>query len=226
VQISLIIPTLNEAEGIRLAIERAWAAGADEVIVVDGGSTDDTPHIAQTCNCTLAASAAGRALQQNAGAAAAQGDVLLFQHADNYLAPQAVEQIRQALADPQIVCGAFRQKIEAPGLVYRVLERANGWRVRCLGLPYGDQSIFVRRDAFEQLGCFPEVRLMEDLIFMKKLRRIAWPVLLPGPLYVNARRWRKHGPIRQTLRNWRILTAYRFGASPEQLARLYPRHDQ
>jgi hypothetical protein len=106
-----------------------------------------------------------------------------------------------------------------------VLERGNAWRVRWRGLPYGDQAIFLRREFFESLGGFPEVKLMEDLLLMKKARRISWPRLLDGPVFIDARRWRRHGVIRQTLRNWTLLTAYQFGWAPDSLASYYRRHD-
>ena len=94
------------------------------------------------------------------------------------------------------------------------------WR----GLPYGDQGIFVRRALFDRIGGFPETRLMEDLLFGKALRRVGRPILLPGPIHVSARRWQRHGVVRQTLRNWALLTARSFGAPPDRLARYYPPH--
>jgi len=150
--------------------------------------------------------------------------VLLFLHADNWLERNAIAQIRSALRDPSVLGGAFRQHIDAPGHCYRLLEWGNAARVRWRGLPYGDQGIFLRRTVFEQLGGFPQIELMEDLYLMRRLRRLARPVLLPGPLHVSARRWRRHGLIRQTLRNWALLTAERCGVSPDQLARYYPPH--
>lgn len=150
--------------------------------------------------------------------------MLLFLHADNWLAPDAVEQIRRALTDEDAAGGAFRQRIEAEGAAYRLLERGNAWRARRRGLPYGDQGIFVRRDLFFQLGGFPEVDLMEDLLFMKRFRRVARPLLLEGPLYVDPRRWARCGVVRQTGRNWLLLLAARLGVSPNRLARFYPPH--
>ncbi|WP_197442346.1 TIGR04283 family arsenosugar biosynthesis glycosyltransferase [Lignipirellula cremea] len=225
IAVSVIIPTWNEEAGVVLAIERAWSAGADEVIVADGGSQDETCTLAGQSDCRLVTSPAGRARQQNAGAMAASGRVLLFQHADNWLAAGAIDQVREAIAGGA-ECGAFCQRIEAAGLLYRLLEWGNGRRVAWRGSPYGDQSIFVERTAFEAVGRFPEVPLLEDLLLMRQLRRRSRPRLLPGPLHVNARRWQKYGVLRQTLRNWRLLAAHRWGASPDQLASAYPRHDQ
>jgi rSAM/selenodomain-associated transferase 2 len=255
VNVSVIIPVLNEAERIESAIDRAWQAGADEVIVVDGGSEDDTTQRAGNSRCRVITSARGRALQQNAGAKIATGDVLLFLHADTWLAPGAIDQVRSAMQRPSVVGGAFRQIIGARGAAYRVIERGNALRVRLFGRAYGDQGIFVRREAFEQLGGFPDVPFLEDLLFMRRVNRlrapnkrgqapssqvesrgkadaqlgaspllletIRRPVLLPGPIHVSARRWQRRGVVRQTLRNWAILVAHWFGATPKSLARWY-----
>ena len=223
--ISFIIPVLNEQHGIAQAIELAWEAGAHEVIVVDGGSTDATAEICRRARCTFLQSQPGRAAQQNAGAAAANGSMLLFLHADNHLAAGAAQQVAQAVTEGA-QCGAFRQQIDAPGRLYRYLEWGNARRVLWWGLPYGDQAIFLTRELFESAGQFPEVRLMEDLLLMRRVRRTAFPVLLPGPLHVNARRWQQHGVIRQTARNWLLLLAWRCGISTDRLARFYRRHDK
>jgi len=223
-QVSVVIPALNEAAGIERSVRSAFDAGADEVIVGDGGSRDETAAEATRLGCRVVVSQAGRAIQQNAAAATATGDVLLFLHADNWLAPRSVDQLRAAVSETA-GCGAFRQRIEARGLSYRALEAGNALRVRWLGAAYGDQGIFVRRDLFEACGGFPATPLMEDLLLMRSLRRRYWPRLLPGPLHVSPRRWQRHGVLRQTWRNWRLLAAERCGVSMETLARQYQRHD-
>ncbi len=223
--ISIVIPALNEAAGIAEAIDRAWETGPDEVIVVDGHSGDETFRVAQARRCRAMLGPRGRASQQNVGAAEAKGDVLLFLHADNWLDPGGVEQIRAALADPVVPAGAFRQRIDAPGGFYRALERGNAFRAARLGRPFGDQGIFVRRALFQQLGGFPELALMEDVFLMKQLRQHGRPVLLKGPIHVSARRWRKNGVVRQTLKNWTLLGAARLGISPNILARWYRPHE-
>jgi rSAM/selenodomain-associated transferase 2 len=226
VQLSVIIPAINEAAHIGRAVRSAWEAGASEVFVADGGSADDTSKLGAGAGALVIVGPPGRAAQQNAAAREATGDVLLFLHADNALPAEAAKQIESALLDPKVFHGAFRQRIDAPGIGYRLLERGNAARVRSLGLPYGDQAIFIRRGVFEDAGGFPEVPLMEDLILMQRLRRRAWPVLLPGPLVISPRRWQRHGIIRQTIRNWRLTAAYSLGSSPEQLAQQYRRHDK
>lgn len=220
--VSAIIPALNEESRIARGVERAFRAGADEVIVVDGGSDDGTLAVAEGTPCIALPSRRGRAVQQNEGAKRATGDILLFLHADCYLPPHAIQQIRERLVDATLDGGAFLQKIEAPGFLYRCLERGNAWRARFLHLPYGDQGIFLRREVFLKLGSFPEVPFMEDLLLMRHFRRKHRGVLLAGPLYVDARRWKRRGVIRQTARNWALLTAQRCGISLEKLARFYP----
>ena len=222
--ISIIIPTLDECETIATAVEHAWATQPREVLVVDGGSRDKTCEIARQHGAQVFESPRGRAWQQNLGSQHAQGEVLLFLHADNRLAPDGLQQIADALKDPSVLSGAFRQLIDASGWISRAIEYGNAQRASRHGSPYGDQGIFVRRETFEAVGRFPEVRLMEDLLLARRLRRLAKPVLLPGPLRVSARRWQKHGPVRQTLRNWSLLAAERLGASPDTLARYYPSH--
>jgi rSAM/selenodomain-associated transferase 2 len=221
VSVSVIIPAWNEAERIAAAIDRAWTAGANEVIVAEAGSDDSTRTIAASCRCQLVESPRGRATQQNAGAAAATGNVLLFLHADTWLPPGAIDQIRAVLRDPRVVFGAFEQQIEAPGWRYRLLERGNTLRAKRFRLPYGDQGIFVRRSTFLAAGGFPHVRLMEDVLLMRRLARHGRPAILPGPIRVSARRWETRGVARQTARNWILLTAHALGASPDRLATFY-----
>jgi rSAM/selenodomain-associated transferase 2 len=226
VRFSVIIPALNEAGAIGRAVRSAWQAGAAEVIVADGGSSDDTRALAAAQGCQVLSAPCGRASQQNAGAGAASGDVLLFLHADAALAPAVGDQLAAALRSTKVLCGAVQQRIEAEGFAYRWLERGNSLRAAWLGLPYGDQAIFVRRDVFHEFEGFKEMPLLEDLLLMRQLRRRSWPVLLAGPVYVSPRRWQRHGIIRQTLRNWNILLRFACGTSPERLAHRYRRHDR
>ena len=222
VRIAVIIPALNEAANIVRAVTSAWDGGADEVIVADGGSSDETCRLAEQNGALVVSASRGRAVQQNAGVKAASGDVLLFLHADNWLGREAIAQVRNAATQKKSdLCGALQQKIEAAPFIYRLLERGNAERVRWLGLPYGDQAIFVTRDLFEQVGGFPDEPFLEDVLFMQGLRRHSWPKLLPGPVHVSPRRWEKRGVLRQTARNWAILTAFSLGASPESLAKWY-----
>jgi rSAM/selenodomain-associated transferase 2 len=217
---AIIIPTLNEAENIAVSVARARALRPAEITVVDGGSQDGTREAASAADRVLVAPR-GRASQQNAGAAASRGDALLFLHADCWLEPGSLEQIEAALANERCVGGCFRQVIDERGWRYRWLERGNALRVALWGLAYGDQGIFVRREIFNRMGGFPSLALMEDLFFMKRLRREGRVALLDGPLYVSARRWKKQGFFRQTARNWWLTALAQAGVSPNRLAGFY-----
>lgn len=223
-KLSVIIPALNEAESIQRAIESSLALLPHEIIVADGGSTDETVAIAKRFDCHVIECSRGRALQQNTGAAASTGDVLLFLHADSWLVPEARQQIEQTLRSPRVPGGAFYHRIDANGILYRLVEAGDALRVCSTRIAYGDQGIFLRRKVFERLGGFPDIRLMEDVRLMKSLRDHGRLALLPGPLHVSARRWQKHGAIRQTLRNWCLLTAEQLGVHPNRLADLYIPH--
>ena len=226
VRLSIIIPVLNEAEMIASAVDRAWELEPVDVIVADGGSTDRTAEIARSLRCVVVHSPRGRGRQQNAGADVATGEVLLFLHADTWLEPQAATQIDRAISNRRKICGAFRQHIDSDAPAYRLLERGNWLRAQLLGLPYGDQGIFVRRDAFISVGGFANVPLMEDVLLMRKLRERSMPTMLPGPLHVSPRRWQKYGIARQTMRNWLLLTAFQLGVPPQRLAPAYRPHSE
>ena len=222
VGISIIIPALNEAGLIADAIAKAWLAGADEVIVSDGGSTDQTVNVAQRSNCKLVRTTPGRGQQLNAGAAEATGDILLFLHADTWLNAGAAQQIRSAMCDAEHLGGGFKQRIVSAKFVFRVLEFGNYVRAKRQRLVYGDQGFFIRRTVFESLGGFPDIPLMEDFVFSQKLfRGKRRPVMLLGPLHVDPRGWKKNGVLRQTLQNWKTAIAFRWGASPESLYKRY-----
>ncbi|MGY8769948.1 MAG: TIGR04283 family arsenosugar biosynthesis glycosyltransferase [Pirellulales bacterium] len=223
-KISVIIPALNEQQHIEACVQSAFDACANQVIVVDGGSSDKTIELARAAGADVLSSNAGRAAQQNLGAKHAHGEILLFLHADSRLSKNSIEQIRRVGTGKEFICGGMRQKIEAQGFNYRLLEIGNAMRITWLGLPYGDQAIFVSRLLFEQLGGFP-AGFMEDYRLMQSMRKRCWPVLLSGPVYVNARRWQQQGIIRQTLLNWKILFQYKRGTSIQQLEKLYRRHD-
>jgi len=225
-RISVVIPAINEAVSIERAVKSSREAGFDEVIVADGGSEDETPLLAARSGASVVHGACGRAVQQNLGAQHATGDVLLFLHADNWLASAAGQQVRDCLSDPQVLGGAFEQRIEAPGFLFRLLERGNAARVRRWGMAYGDQAIFMRRETFDQLGGFPEVEIMEDLLLMRAFRKLASPKLLPGPLYVHPRRWQQRGVVVQTLRNWSLRGGEALGVAPDRLAKFYPLHNR
>ncbi|MCH2201389.1 MAG: TIGR04283 family arsenosugar biosynthesis glycosyltransferase [Fuerstiella sp.] len=223
-KISVIIPAIDEAQVIGAAVDSAVCAGADEVILVDGGSQDETSEVAETHGACVLSSAPGRAHQQNAGAQDAAGDVLLFLHADCCLPEFGLSEIRRRLTDEKsCIGGYFRQRIDGSRMIYRLIESGNLLRANTMKWAYGDQAIFVRRGIFRDIGGFPEIPLMEDLYIMKQLKQRGDLICIDSPLLVSARRWENRGTIRQTLCNWSMLAAVHLGVSPAVLARFYPR---
>jgi rSAM/selenodomain-associated transferase 2 len=218
-EITVVIPTLNEEQVIAKSVLSAVAAGATEIIVSDGGSRDRTLEIASEAGVSrIVRSLPGRGVQMNSGAQLAGNKFVLFLHADNELSGHALEQI---CGHEKAVWGAFRQRIDSPRMIYRLIEWGNQWRVQWRGVPFGDQGIFVRRSLFEKLGGFAEIPLMEDVEISQRLREIEKPMLLKGPLTISARRWEKRGVLRQTVTNWLIQLSYLRGVPAEQLARRY-----
>jgi rSAM/selenodomain-associated transferase 2 len=223
-KISIIIPVLNEAIAIRTVLARVLDTPNVEVIVVDGGSEDDTVPIAQAMGVKVISSVAGRASQMNAGAAVATGDILLFLHADTQLPPKFDSLVRQALHNPGIVAGAFELRIDAqlPGV--RVIETMVNLRSRFLSMPYGDQAIFLKAAIFNKIGSFPKLPIMEDFELMLRLRRLGQIAIVSAPVMTSGRRWQKLGVVKTTLINQLIIVGYFLGVPPSQLMRWYRRN--
>lgn len=221
IRLSVVIPTLNEAETIDRALRSVEAF--DEVIVVDGNSEDATRELAQRRGVRVLSTNRGRGSQLRAGAAATTGDALLFLHADNWLEDGVYEQLT-LLFEQRAGCptfGCLRQRIDDARLRFRLLEQGNAFRATRLQMPYGDQAMFVDRDTYDQTGGFADVALMEDVIFSRRARVACRPIMLAGPVYLSARRWHRHGVLRQTLKNWFLFLAFRLGARPERLVEWY-----
>jgi rSAM/selenodomain-associated transferase 2 len=217
--ITIVIPTLNEETSLARSVRSALCAGATDIIVSDGGSHDRTFEVAAESGASkVVRSLPGRGIQMNSGAQLAERDFILFLHADNELAAGALEQICD---HEDASWGAFRQHIDSHRQMYRLIEWGNAWRVQWRKMPFGDQAIFVRSSLFRKLGGFAEIPLMEDVELSQRLRKLTKPVLLNGPITIDARRWEKQGILRQTLRNWSIQFSYLLGVSPERLARKY-----
>lgn len=217
--ISVVIPVIDEQSTITRSIHSAKECGATQIIVVDGGSKDDTVRVAaEIAGTTILHSPAGRGIQLNRGAAAADREFVLFLHADNWLDKEC---LRQICEQKEVEWGAFCQRIDSPRSVFRAIEWGNRWRVRHRRIPFGDQAIFVRRAVFDDQGGFADVPLMEDIDFARRMRRYGKPRLLSGPVVVSPRRWNQNGVVRQTARNWMLQVAYALGVRPETLQRHY-----
>jgi rSAM/selenodomain-associated transferase 2 len=220
--LSIIIPVLDEASGIETtlgALAQFRARGA-EVIVVDGGSRDATIQRARPLTDHVIASPRGRAAQMNAGAAVASAPVLLFLHADTRLPADADRLIRDGLAQSGRIWGRFDVRFDGGGL-FSVIAALMNLRSRLTGIATGDQAIFVTRAAFESLGGFPAIALMEDVALTTRLKRLGRPLCLHARVTTSARRWRTHGIVRTVLLMWRLRLAYFLGADPARLARRY-----
>jgi rSAM/selenodomain-associated transferase 2/rSAM/selenodomain-associated transferase 1 len=215
---AVIIPALDEEETIGQAVDSALSAESVEVIVVDGGSRDGTIEIARTRGATVHTSSPGRARQMNAGAARANANMFLFLHADTVL-PQNYDQvISEVLEQPETSAGAFRLRIDAEGLSFRLIETLVHWRSTTRQRPYGDQALFMKADVFHEVGGFPELPIMEDLELVRRLRLRGRVRIAPRCVSTSARRWRALGVWRTTLLNQFCLAAYGVGIPSSRIA--------
>jgi rSAM/selenodomain-associated transferase 2 len=221
-KLSIVMPVLDEAMDIgpSLTALAPLRARGVEVIVADGGSADGTPALARPLADQVLTAPRGRALQMNAGATAAHGDVLLFLHADTRLPENADRLVLDGLARTGSTWGRFDVRIEGGGLLGVVSFMMNG-RSRLTGIATGDQAMFVARATFEATGGFPPIALMEDVTLSARLKRLGQPLCLRARVNTSPRRWRKHGVLRTILLMWRLRLAYYFGADPAKLARSY-----
>ncbi|HYW20663.1 MAG TPA: TIGR04283 family arsenosugar biosynthesis glycosyltransferase [Nodularia sp. (in: cyanobacteria)] len=222
-KISIIIPTFNEAANIQAAIASTQPSTNVELIVVDGGSKDDTVSIAQSLGVKVISSVPGRAAQMNAGAMAATGDILLFLHADTRLPSGFDDMIRTALQQPKTIAGAFALEINASDWTLRWVEKGVNWRSHFWQMPYGDQAIFLTTEIFQKIGSFPDLPIMEDFELMRRLKRTGKISIIPVPVITSARRWLQKGVFHTTLLNQIVITAYFLGVSPQRIRRWYRR---
>jgi rSAM/selenodomain-associated transferase 2 len=218
--VSVVIPALNEAERIGATVDAAFAAGASEVVVADGGSTDATVAIATARGARVVTGEKTRGRQLNAGARAASGASVIFVHADTLLPAGAADAVSSAL-DSGFVFGGFRVAFVERGFE-RVARMINA-RTRLTGAPWGDQAQFARRELFLRMGGYPEMPLMEDYELARRMKRAGRTILLPLSVRTSARRFAKKGVFRTTCTNWLIIASYHLGISAERLARWYRR---
>jgi rSAM/selenodomain-associated transferase 2 len=222
VRVSIIVPVLNEATGITeflqsLATVRSEAV---EIIVVDGGSTDQTAALAAPHVDRVVHAAKGRAAQMNAGAAMACGSIFLFLHADTQLPAGALEAIDR-VTEQGAAWGRFDVTIEGGSHWLKLVASMMNWRSRLTGIATGDQAMFVTHVAFNAVGGFPQIALMEDIAISTLLNQQAPCACLSQRVVTSGRRWERYGVWRTILLMWRLRLAYFFGADPNQLARQY-----
>lgn len=221
--ISIVIPVLNEAAVLPaclLALQPLRRQDG-ELIVVDGGSTDATVTIAKPLADRVLTTQKGRAVQMNAGARAACGDILWFLHGDSLPPPNAAVLIRSALAGSDHCWGRFDVQLSGNRPLLRVVETLMNHRSCLSGIATGDQGIFVRRAVFVQVGGYPAIPLMEDIALSRVLKRLGRPVCLHQCLLSSSRRWEQRGIWRTIFLMWRLRLAYFLGADPARLARIY-----
>ncbi len=222
--LSIVIPVLNEQEGINgvIAHVKALEPAPWQVIVVDGNPAGSTLSAIRDHAVLTLRSEPGRGRQMNRGAAVATGDALLFLHADTTLPLEALLRIRDVLSDERIAGGAFDLGINSTRSLFRITERYVALRTRITRVPFGDQAIFIRRTVFERLGGFRDIPIMEDVDLMQRLRRAGLPIaVVPEKVMTSARRWEREGILFCTFRNWSLQAAFSLGVPAERLARWY-----
>jgi len=222
-RISVIVPALNEQQciGDTLASLQPLRAREHEVIVVDGGSLDETRRVARPLVDAVIDSPPGRARQMAVGAAQASHDVIWFVHADTLVPEDADLSILDALSHPDKAWGRFNVRLSGDQLLLRIVERMMNWRSCITGMCTGDQGIFVTRSVYDAIGGMPDQPLMEDLELSKRLRRVGRPVCLTDRLRTSSRRWEQRGILRTIVRMWALRAAYAFGVDASRLDRWY-----
>jgi rSAM/selenodomain-associated transferase 2 len=221
--VSVIIPTLDEREQIAATLAPLQQPRRDghEVIVVDGGSEDGTCDIASGSADRILSSPQGRALQMNAGAREARGEVLLFLHADTLIPAESFQAFLEEFPWSRRAWGRFDVRLSGRRRMLRVVEKMMNLRSRLSGIATGDHGIFVRRETFEKIGGYPQIPLMEDVAISRRLKRESRPYFPHGHVVTSSRRWEEYGIRRTILLMWRLRLAYALGADPADLARSY-----
>lgn len=222
-KISIIIPTLNEATALsqHLPELQSYRQRGHEIILVDGGSHDQSLNAARPLVDRIIQTVKGRSHQMNEGADVAKNDILLFLHADTGLPELADNLVLQTLASEQSLWGRFNVRFSSNKIMFKVIAALMNLRSALSGIATGDQAIFVKKRTFEDVGLFDRIPLMEDVALCKKLLKLARPCCLKETVKTSSRRWEKNGVWKTVFLMWRIRLAYFFGAKPEKLADQY-----
>ena len=221
--LNVVIPAFNESANIAACLQSIaplLARGAG-VLVCDGGSSDDTAHIARAHGAQVLVCAKGRARQMNAGAAASHGHLLVFLHADTQLNAAVVERLWSLAVSESPVWGRFDVRLSGPGAALRVIEFCMNLRSRITSIATGDQVMFCSSDLFRTVNGFADIELMEDIELSAKLRRLQRPQCCVERVCTSSRKWREQGIVRTVLLMWRMRLAYAMGADPSRLAKIY-----
>lgn len=226
-KVSVIIPVLNEAQNLLHMCSHLQAIKRQghEVIIVDGGSVDNTLVVAHDITNLVIISKAGRALQMNSGADIASGKVLLFLHADTILPDNAMRLITALYTNKgthkQDCWGRFDVRLSSTRSVFRLIEKLMNLRSCLTSIVTGDQAIFIEKELFERVGAFPEIALMEDIEISKRLKKISRPVCVKDKVITSSRRWENRGVVATVMLMWKLRLYYFFGVPPEKLTKLY-----
>ncbi|ORU89657.1 MAG: glycosyl transferase [Cycloclasticus sp. symbiont of Poecilosclerida sp. M] len=220
-RISIIIPVLNEEKILEKSLLALQSIKDErvEVVVVDGGSADDTVSIAERYADQVIQSEVGRAKQLNKGAGSATGDLYLFLHADTILPPNAFDGV-QKISNEEY-WGRFNVQLDASGFLFRVIEKMMNWRSCLTGIVTGDHAVFISKKLFGRVGGFPDIALMEDIAVSRKLRKFVKPRCLSSAVVTSSRRWEQGGVVSTILLMWRLRLAYFLGENPCKLNQRY-----
>ncbi len=221
--LSVIIPALNEEENIEALIDHIYQEEVRaEIIVSDGRSNDNTAEIAKSKGAVVVSGTPGRGAQLNRGAEAASASILIFLHADSRLEKGALSKmVEQMGQDKDLIGGCFKLKISSQNSLLKFISWSSNLRAKYLKLIFGDQGIFVRRDVFNELGGFPEIELMEDWEFSKRMAKKGRLLFVDKKIYTSARRWENHGVLKTIILMHKIKILYKLGISPSKLKEIY-----
>ncbi len=221
ISISVVVPVLNEKTQLPELLQMLAQLDADEVILVDGESTDGTATLLAESGFYYYKSRPGRAIQMNKGAEMCQSDVILFLHADTKITAALLNRVRNMMRDPGTVGGRFDLSLSGTHPIFRLIEFMINLRSRMSKISTGDQAMFVRRGVFKKLGGFPDQPLMEDVEFSKQLKSQGRVASLRDKVTTSSRRWEKHGIIKTVMLMWQLRFLYWLGVTPKRLAELY-----